>query len=848
MKFQTSFLYQKTFIIILVVGVLSFTTSKSQKKELIAASPLSYHWLIDQTKSIPDPILYLKNTSQEELHKTGWIIYFNCIKKPYIVGADTATFTIKPINGDFYSLISTKENFTLKPGEEVGLHITVPEIRNFTEVPSGFYIVYDVNPLKGFSLKNVTPVNDFVEPSIAYTSYQKNAQIEKVAKDKLPVIFPTPVSVIKNKGTFIISSKTAVIFPPKYKNEGSLFVKELGEILNAKPALSESYQPGAIQLIDGDAPDGGYILKSTSKGITITASGTEGMFYGIQSLKTLLPAKVWAAKQTSITIPAVEIEDAPRFPYRSLLLDVTRNFQPKEKIKKIIDLLALYKLNVLHLHMTDDEGWRLEIPGLPELTKIGAVRSHSLDSKNSLPPSYNSGPDSNNHFGSGYYSKGDFIELLKYATQRHIKIIPEVESPGHARAAIKSMDYRYTYYMQKGLKSDAEEYLLRDLSDSSVYHSVQGWTDNVMNVALPSTYRFIRKVTKEIVKMYAEASAPLETIHMGGDEVPEGVWEKSPAIKQLLAKDTTIKSVTNFWKYYYTQVNEILKENNLYLYGWEEAGLKKTYVNGRKKMVVDTSVSERNYHVDVWNNIIGTGQEDLAYRLANNNFKVMLTNVTNMYFDMAYNKSFNEHGMNWGGFVDVDKPFYFIPFNYYQTTTEDEYGRTVSPDVFKNKVALEETAQKNIIGLQGALWSETIGKEGTLEYLLLPKLLGLAERAWSKDPGWSSETNSVLQSDLYKKDYSAFINKIGMDELSRLDNYKGGYNYRIPEPGVESSEGLIRANSMFPGFTIKYTTDGSEPGINSPVYTHPIKTKGTITLKVFNKKGRSGKKVIIVNK
>src|SRR5690606_35181860 len=151
-----------------------------------------------------------------------------------------------------------------------------------------------------------------------------------------------------------------------------------------------------------------------------------------------------------------------------------------------------------------------------------------------------------------------------------LPILPQVETPGHARAAVKSMEARYRRLMEAGQEEQAKEYLLNDIDDQSVYRSVQKWDDNVMNVALPSTYRFIETVVDEIIGMYKEAGAPLSTIHLGGDEVPAGVWEKSPQVQKLMNENSELAGVDDLWDYYFDKVNRILKAKGLYLSGWEE--------------------------------------------------------------------------------------------------------------------------------------------------------------------------------------------------------------------------------------------------------------------------------------
>src|SRR5258708_2790174 len=261
----------------------------------------------------------------------------------------------------------------------------------------------------------------------------------------------------------------------------------------------------------------GYALEVKPKAIFIVASTSAGAFYGIQSLLSLVPPSAWAHPQKEIKILCVEIQDELRFAYRAFMLDVGRNFQTKKQVERVLDLLAMYKINIFHFHLTEDEGWRLEIPSLPELTAVGSQRGHSLDSKQFLPAAHGSGPETNNLPGSGFYTKADYIGILKYATERHITVITEIETPGHARAAIKAMNARYARLMAQGKKEEAEHYLLYDPNDQSNYSSNQYWRDNIIDVSLPSTYNFIETVINDIKAMYKEAGAPLQVIHFGGD-------------------------------------------------------------------------------------------------------------------------------------------------------------------------------------------------------------------------------------------------------------------------------------------------------------------------------------------
>ena len=193
------------------------------------------------------------------------------------------------------------------------------------------------------------------------------------------------------------------------------------------------------------------------QGVRIVGASPAGVFYGLQSLRSLLPAPTPAK---GLVLPALAVVDAPRFGYRGFMLDVARNFQPKPLVLRTLDLLARYKINVFHFHLTEDEGWRLEIPSLPELTAVGARRGHTLDSSRFLPPAWGSGPDVDRPWGSGFYTRADYIEILRYAAARHIEVIPELEMPGHARAAVKAMEARFRERSAAGDAEGARRYLL----------------------------------------------------------------------------------------------------------------------------------------------------------------------------------------------------------------------------------------------------------------------------------------------------------------------------------------------------------------------------------------------------
>lgn len=802
----------------------------------------------------------LTNEMQDLLPVKGWKIFFN-FNHTIVPGSVRGLVTMQHLNGDLYQLAPGPAFKGLVSGGAQRISFVSSDYaQNITDAPSGFYLVWDKSPQRGLALGDVvakpanpTPkVAGLIDKSGMITPeelYEQNKNIENIEADKLIKIFPTPVEYRETDNPFTLTVETPIITTADFNPEAEMLAADLAAVFGKKIEFKNSGSEKAIRLVKKDdlGPES-YELRVTSEEIVISAATPPGMFYGIQSLKTLLPANAWEEKQKNVNVPGVEVFDYPRFDHRAVMLDVARNFQTKNQVMKLLDLMALYKLNVLHLHLNDDEGWRLEIRPLPELTDVGARRGHTLDSKNHLPASYGSGPTVNTTSGSGYYSRADFVQILKYARDRNIKVIPEIETPGHARAAIKAMDARYSRLLAAGQPEQATKFLLRDIFDKSEYRSVQHWNDNVMNVALPSVYTFLETVVDEMRGMYQEAGAPLQTVHFGGDEVPAGVWVKSPVVQKLLQEDERFTTVDDLWYYFFRKVNEMLRARGLYLSGWEEVAMRKTEVDGQKHYIPNPEFVNEKIQVDVWNNVLGGGSEDLAYRLANAGYKVVLSNVTNLYFDMAYTTLFEEPGLYWGGFVDVDKPFYFIPYNYYKNAKEDRWGNPLDKSIFVGKERLTSFGKGNIVGIQGLLWSETIRTPERMEYMLLPKLLGLAERAWSPDPAWATEKDIDKSEELYKKAWSRFANTLGKRELPRLAYYSAGYQYRLPLAGAAVQNRKVVANVQLPGLIIRYTTDGSEPTSKSKVYTEPISQKGLIKLRVFNSTGRSGNVISITNK
>ncbi|MBS1757882.1 MAG: carbohydate-binding domain-containing protein [Bacteroidetes bacterium] len=791
------------------------------------------------------------NNGKVNFPSKGWVIYFTSSREIDSAAA-TGAVIISHVNGDQYKITPTSDFKDIKPKDSVRIkYFSNDVLINYTAAPCGLYIVWDTNLEKGIVLDNfrISPlINTTTGLVTPEKIFNQNKLIRDIPEKELPKIFPTPLFYKETADTFILDANTTIKANDEFKKEAKYLAGELNVLFHKNELnIPDNYREAKIILEKSEMNKEAYKLSVSGQQIIISASTGAGIFYGIQSLRSMILSTSNNSKKNIIKIPAVQVQDEPRFGYRALMMDVARNFIPKSEVLKILDLMAMYKMNILHFHFSDDEGWRIEIPSLPELTSIGSVRGHTLDSKKMLPVSYASGPDAGKLPGSGYFTRNDFIEILKYANERHIEVLPEIETPGHSRAAIKAMDARYEKFIKQGNKEEAEKYLLHDVNDKSVYSSAQKWNDNVMCVALPSVYTFIEKIADEFLSMYQEAGAPLTTIHMGGDEVPEAVWEKSPICQQLISTDSSVKNTDDLWYYYFKKVNAILKSKGLYLSGWEEVGMRKTILDGKKKMIVNPRFANDNMQIHVWNNMVGWGNEDLPYRLANAGYKVVLSPVSNNYFDLAYYKSPDEPGYYWGGFQDIDKPFYFIPFDYYKNTKEDAAGNSVDLSYFVGKDRLTDFGKSNIVGIEGLIWSENLRNNDQFEYLLFPKLLGLAERAWAKSPEWAEANDLKSYHQLYDSAWSVFVNVIGKRELRRLNYMAGAVKYRIPTPGAISINGKVFANIQFPGLTIRYSTNGKEPVQKSPVYHEAITQKGEIKLRAFDYNGRPGRTITINN-
>jgi hexosaminidase len=767
--------------------------------------------------------------------------------------------TIQWINGDFY-VMRPKEGFRLPPGGEIEVTYTGSDAMiKETDAPLGLYsIIRDDGTSRAYPVRRYS-VAPFTEPDqinrhpgdrepipTAEWLFNRYASITELPEDQVQLVVPRPRTVTAEDGYFDIGGGSTVSYAPGLESEATLLAAFLNQMLERPVTVGEAGASGGaavrVEHREVETP-GSYGLTITpDEGVSISGDAA-GVFYGSQTLKALIPIDRLGRRGESIRVRAARITDTPAFAYRGMHLDVARNFHSVATVKRLLDAMAFYKLNQLQLHLTEDEGWRIEIPELPELTQVGAFRGHPTEAGDHLQPSYGSGPfaDTAMGYGSGFYTRAQYVDLVRYARERHVEVIPEVDVPGHSRAAIKAMEYRYRRLAEEGRTTEADRYRLADPEDRSVYRSAQWYTDNVISVCRESAFTFLETVIDAFIEMHAEAGAPLATFHTGGDEVPNGAWSESPRCTAYFERHPEITDTKALQRAFFRRIVEYLGSKGIKTGGWEEVAMT---VNPAGRWMADPQFANDGVVPYVWNSLWGA--EDLGHRLANAGYPVVLCNVPNFYFDLAYNKDPREPGLYWGGFVDTRDAFEFVPYDVLKSIRTNPDGVPYTDRDFAGKEALTGEGRRHILGMQGQLWSETLKGPAMLEYRYLPKMLGLAERAWYGQPEWGSIADRTRREAAIDAAWNVFANALGRRELPRLDRFGGGYDYRLSPPGAIVENARLVVNTEYPGMVVRYTTDGSDPTPASPLYSEPFRVVAeVIKLSTFDSRGRSSLPTVI---
>ena len=764
----------------------------------------------------------LNNTGTLPIRHSDWKLYFFSLRRPNEQELEQG-FSLRRVTGGLYFITPSQDFKGIYPNESVQLVIRNFESASNSDHSPNWYVtsdndtvprvientaVYDdsfIEPLKE-SIQWKSNVNDRFNPYPPEQRYEINNVVKQAAGKGFNVsnyIVPSPYSIrhLSPVSVTVDRSWSVYVHPKLFQVAGNLTTKlHLKRwIQNGQQALP-SNNVILINLMKDtyNAEEYDLEVRTNPPYINITCGTERGAYYAIISLLTLMG--------DTTTTPHIIIHDKPRFPIRSVMLDVSRNFFPKNVIFKVIDLLSMYKMNMLHLHLTDDEGWRIEIPSIPELTQFGSRRCHGYKENKCLPPSLGSGPFSDT-FGSGFYSVSDFREILAYASARFVKVVPEIDVPGHSLAAIMAMEIREDVIMkraQSGGNSDTS-YKLTDAVNPHT-ESVQGWTDNSMNPCLNSTYRFLETVIDDLINIY-KGIQPLDILHLGGDEVPNNIWSTSPYCQSLLDGQPYDHQVLR--RVFMTAATEVASNRGLDISSWEDG----MYYRGQGPY--DRGLfKQNNVFVQSWNNVWESGTGGRAIEFANAGYQSILSMATHLYLDHPYEPDPEEKGLTWATrYTDTFKIFSFMPDDIFENADYDQSGNEIDKiSVCSRHPCPMLEKPYNIAGMEACLWSETVRNEEHLFYMLNPRLLAVAERAWYKAP-FENILSKVIRGNEKLRTFGTFLYALGHRELPNLESHQ--IPYRIPPPGVhkEDKSDMISVNTMYPNFGVEMSTDDEQTWI-----------------------------------
>ena len=478
-------------------------------------------------------------------------------------------------------------------------------------------------------------------------------------------IIPLPQEIVTSQvNPFILKSGVKILYPEgnEKMQRNAQFLADYLKTATGKDFSIEAGTEGknAIVLALGSEVENpeSYQLKVTDQGVTITAPTEAGVFYGIQTLRKSLPIALGA----DVALPAVEIKDAPRFGYRGAHFDVSRHFFTIDEVKTYIDMLALHNMNRLHWHITDDQGWRLEIKKYPKLTEIGSQRSGTVIGRNS--GEYDGKP-----YG-GFYTQEQAKEIVAYAAERYITVIPEIDLPGHMQAALAA-------YPELGCTGGPYE----------VWRQ-WGVSEDVLCAGNDQVLKFLEDVYSELIEIF-----PSEYIHVGGDECPKVRWEKCPKcqarIKALgLKSDDKHSKEERLQSFVINHIEKFLNDHGRQIIGWDE--------------ILEGGLAP-NATVMSWRGEKG------GIEAAKQKHDVIMTPNTYLYFDYYQAKDVDNEPFGIGGYLPLERVYSYEPM----------------------PASLTPEEQKYIKGVQANLWTEYIATFPHAQYMVLPRWAALCEIQWS---------------------------------------------------------------------------------------------------------------------
>ena len=787
----------------------------------------------------------INNTSSIDLN-SPWSLHWN--QQSSIIDQQSVPENIiyDYVAGQSYNILTFGKDYILAKDSSFSIDLSQRGIvRRQSDLPVGGFIVSNDDILDvefDYVWKNAKGIEKLNAPTSVdrYNEYISNSLLDK---SDLDYIIPTPSNFIINDGEINMFNDYSIVIDQKFNLSKQLINSVFDGIVEIDfDNTNEVINRITIDL-DKNISAESYQLSVSDGGIFISSADSAGALYALQSLKQIF----LISKLEDTPLKFIEVNDSPKFSYRGMLLDISRNFYGPDKIKQIIDYLSFFKINHLDFRLTDDEGWRLEIPGLEELVDVGSKRAYTKDEFENLIPMYGSGPDTNST-GSGYLSRSDYVDILKYANERNITVIPQISVPSHMRSAIVSMNARYQKYMEMGNKMEAEKYLLIDPDDKSEYYSAQGFTDNIMNICRESSFTFYEKVIDEIYLMYKDAGIEMTNFGVAADELPYGAWQKSPMCDKFMNENLISGDYNALYELMQRRIYNKISSYGATMTGWDDILLKLTEKNQSETQIKDF-FKDDDILLFVWKNDWGQGRQDMIYKYANLGYKSIMSNSSAFYFDMVDDKDLDNIGLSWSGYANYKDMWTVDVYDVFN----DLYGvekNNISKNYIDNSVKLDQDKRDNIIGVQSQIWSETIRNEEILDYMFMPNIIVFSQKAWSHDNSWMDITNNDIKREKIDNEWNKFANNVGQRVLPIVDNIFGGLSYDLPKPGGRVINDTLYANTVFPGLNIKYTLDGSIPKESSENFKSPIKIKDNdiVNLRLFNNKGRGGNSIIVENK
>jgi hexosaminidase len=603
------------------------------------------------------------------------------------------------------------------------------------------------------NLKNSTIATAFLT-ALTFFSCQNE-------KDPVISLIPQPVNMIQSPGVFRLTASTSIS-----TGEGTALSDQASFLRNRlktstgfdlKIAGTTTGKSINLQLdknLGNSLGNEGYSLEISKRAVNIRAATPSGVFYGIQTLLQLFPPEIYSDKTISgipWILPVVRMTDKPRFAWRGFMLDVSRHFFPTSYIYDVLDYMAVHKLNRFQMHLTDDQGWRIEIKKYPKLTDVGAWRVNREDKHWNSREVQKPGEQAT--YG-GFYTQDEIRKFVAYAAARNIVIVPEIEMPAHATAALAS-------YPENSCTGAQLTVLPGGI-----------WPcNNIFCAGKEGTFAFIEDVLSEVIELF-----PSEYIHIGGDEADKSQWVTCPDCQKRI-RNEGLKNEKELQSYFIRRIEKFLNSRGRQLIGWDE--------------ILEGGLAP-NAAVMSWRGTEG------GIAAAKAGHPVVMTPTSFCYFDY-YQGNPEMEPLAIGGFLPLEKVYSFDPVP--QGLTADE--------------------SKMILGAQANLWTEYVADSSHANYMTYPRLAALAELCWSS-PG--------------QKNYDDFCKRLA-NQLLRYDamglNYSKSYAAVSIESGFnpEKKQVEITLNSAFPGTTIRYTLDGTNPEQSGQVYAGPFQLDRSAVIK-----------------